>query len=221
MASWDILFRPSILTPVLLLVLYTVYKRIQQSARFPKGLPRSSQDESFRNAQSVPEKLKVLQENYSDKGLKYIHDSRLEDTAVVLPPSEIGWIISQPETILSAQEMHREQLQSDWVFLDDTIVKVPIHQDVIRGNMVRKLDAFTDPVLDELQACFEEYWGTSTEWHDVNIWDSMMKFFARTYTHERKAPTILRQLSGSLMLCYRSLLLHRSETCADAPTHHS
>lgn len=46
--------------------------------------------------------------------------------------------------------------------------------------MVRKLDSFTEPVVDELRQCFEDYWGTSTEWHEVNIWKSMMKFFART-----------------------------------------
>lgn len=46
--------------------------------------------------------------------------------------------------------------------------------------MVRKLDSFTQPVMDELRQCFEDYWGSSTEWHEVNIWDSMMKVFART-----------------------------------------
>ncbi|KAK3707578.1 hypothetical protein LTR37_012073 [Vermiconidia calcicola] len=46
--------------------------------------------------------------------------------------------------------------------------------------MVRKLDSFTEPVMDELRACFEDYWGSSTEWHEVNIWNSMLKFFART-----------------------------------------
>ena len=90
------------------------------------------------------------------------------------------WIVSQPETVLSAQEMHREQLQSDWTFLNENIVKNPLHQEVIRGNMVHKLDAFTDPVMDELRQCFEDYWGTSTEWHEVNIWNSMLKVFART-----------------------------------------
>lgn len=99
---------------------------------------------------------------------------------VVLPPSEIKWVITQPESTLSAQEMHRDQLQSDWTFLNQNIVKHPIHQDAIRNNMVRKLDSFTEPVMDELRQCFEDYWGMSTEWHEVNIWDSMMKFFART-----------------------------------------
>lgn len=98
----------------------------------------------------------------------------------MLPPSEIPWIISQPETVLSAQEIHREQLQSDWTFLNENIVKNPIHEHVIRSNMVRKLDAFTDPVLDELKQCFEDYWGSSTDWHEVNVWNSMLKMFART-----------------------------------------
>ena len=112
--------------------------------------------------------------------MTYVHKSTGQYPVVVLPPSEINWIISQPEAILSAQEMHREQLQADWAFLDENIVKHPIHQDVIRGNMVRKLDSFTEPVMDELRQCFDDYWGSSTEWHEVNIWSSMMKFFART-----------------------------------------
>ena len=122
----------------------------------------------------------LIQLKYSDNGVTYVHKSTGQYPVVVLPPSEINWIITQPESILSAQEMHREQLQSDWTFLNKDIVLHPIHQDVIRGNMVRKLDSFTEPVMDELKQCFEDYWGSSTEWHEVNIWNSMMKFFART-----------------------------------------
>ena len=99
---------------------------------------------------------------------------------MVLPPSEIPWIISQPESVLSAQETHRQLLQSDWTLLNENIVKNPIHEQVIRGNMVRKLEAFTSPVMDELRHCFEDYWGTATGWHEVNIWESMLKLFART-----------------------------------------
>lgn len=122
----------------------------------------------------------IQKRQYSDKGLPYVYKAKARDPVVIVPPSDLNWVITQPEAILSAQEMHRDQLQSDWVFLDENIVKSPIHQDVIRGNMVRKLDAFTEPVMDELRQCFEDYWGTSTEWHEVNIWDSMMKFFARS-----------------------------------------
>lgn len=117
---------------------------------------------------------------YTDKGLKYIFTSAVGEPLVVLPPDCIPWIISHPESVLSAHETHRMQLQSDWTFLDQKIVQQPRHEEVVRANMVRKLDAFTEPVMDELRQCFEDYWGTSTEWHEVNIWDSMLKVFART-----------------------------------------
>lgn len=76
--------------------------------------------------------------------------------------------------------MLRQELQSDWNFLDSNIIKHPIHKDVVSGNMIRNLDSFTQPIMEEIRLCFEEYWGTSTEWHEVNVFQSMLKLFART-----------------------------------------
>ena len=180
MAAIDILFRPSVLTFVLLVAIYAGYCRYQLYKFVPKGVPWSSKDDDVKKTKTGPEMFKKLKEKYTDHGLKFVFSSTGDAPTTILPPNEIQWIISQPETVLSAQEMHRDQLQSDWVFLNQRIVQNPIHEHVIRQNMVRNLNDFTEPVMDELRQCFEDYWGDSTEWHEVTIWDSMLKFFSRT-----------------------------------------
>lgn len=180
MAFTDILFRPSVLAFVLSIALYAGWTKVKVYRLVPKGVPWANQDEDVKKAKTSPERLQTLKDKFTDRGQKFIYSSKGEDPVLILPHSEIQWIISQPDTVLSAREMHRDSLQSDWTFLNQNIVKNPIHEHVIRQNMVRNLNDFTDPVSDELRQCFEDYWGDSTDWHEVTIWDSMLKFFSRT-----------------------------------------
>jgi len=180
MGVLDIVLRPSVLAFVALVAVYAAYSRYQAQKVIPIGIPQVNKDERIKKTKTTPELFKALKEHFSDKGLRYIYTAPGSDPLTVLPPSEMPWIISQPDSVLSAQEMHREQLQSDWVFLNQNIVQTPLHEHVIRANMVRSLNDFTDPVMDELRQCCEDYWGSSTEWKEVNIWESMLKFFSRT-----------------------------------------
>ena len=180
MSALDILFRPSVLTFVLLIALYAGYSRYQLYRLVPKNVPWSSKDADIKKTKDGPQLFSALKDKYTDKGRKFVFAARGQQPVTVLPPSEIQWIITQPDTVLSAREMHRQELQSDWTFLNENIVMNPIHEHVIRQNMVRNLNDFTDPVMDELRQCLEDYWGNSTEWHEVTIWDSMLKFFSRT-----------------------------------------
>ena len=63
MAALDIFFRPSFLTPVLLVIVYALYSRVQSNKCIPKGIPWYNQDERVKKAKSAPEMLKALNEN--------------------------------------------------------------------------------------------------------------------------------------------------------------
>ena len=153
MALTDILFRPSVLTFVLFIALYAAYRKYQVYRLVPRGIPWSNKDEDIKQAKTTPEMLSKLKEKFTDRGAKFVYKSDASDPTLILPPSEIQWIITQPDTVLSAREMHREALQSDWAFLNQNIVQNPIHEHVIRQNMVRNLNDFTEPVMDELRQC--------------------------------------------------------------------
>lgn len=180
MAITDILFRPSVLGFILFVSIYAGYSKYQYYKLVPNALPWSSQDADVKKTKTTPQMLQALKEKFTDAGRTFVFSARGQTPMVILPPKDIQWIITQPESVLSAQEMHRSELQSDWVFLNQNIVQNPIHEHVIRQNMVRNLNDFTDPVMDELRQCFEDYWGNSTEWQEVTVWDSMLKFFSRT-----------------------------------------
>ena len=99
---------------------------------------------------------------------------------VVLPPSQLSWILNQPASVLSVIELHRQALQSDYTMLDSNIVRHPIHERMIVENMIKQVGTFTEPVMDEFSHCFEDYWALrDNDWHDVCLWDSTLKFIAR------------------------------------------
>ena len=66
MAALDLLFRPSFLTLILFLVLYTVYGRMRRNRHVPKGVPWAHKDGRTKEAKSTLDELKALKEYVSN-----------------------------------------------------------------------------------------------------------------------------------------------------------
>jgi hypothetical protein len=77
-------------------------------------------------------------------------------------------------------EVARYQLQFDHTFLLPYIVDNPTHHDTIRMDLTRQLGYLTSDLLDELGTAFDELWGTSGEWHDIPVYDTLIRTVART-----------------------------------------
>ena len=104
----------------------------------------------------------------------------LGQSTVVVPISELHWIIDQPNTVLSAQENSRIGLQSDWTLLDPKVVKTQVVPRVVRHKLVRAVANFIEPMMDELKASFDEYWDTDKEnWKEIRAFMSMKDIIAR------------------------------------------
>ncbi|KAK5454296.1 hypothetical protein LTS15_006296 [Exophiala xenobiotica] len=100
---------------------------------------------------------------------------------IILPISAMSWFISQSDTVLSVDEMHRDTLQFDHTFVHPFIVENPLHHETVRTDLTRQLGSLTGPIMDELSASFDEYWGTDTEnWRELCVFDSAMQIVART-----------------------------------------
>ena len=59
---------------------------------------------------------------------------------ILLPASAITWLISQPESAVSATLPHEDFLQTEYTFLHPWIVAHPLHQEVIKSELTRQLE---------------------------------------------------------------------------------
>ncbi len=103
---------------------------------------------------------------------------------VVLPVSQTRWLLEQPDTVLNQTEVNRQFLEADHTFLHPNIVREPVHPEVIKRELTHKLlSSFADDIVDELQLCLAENWGTDTEnWREVKVYDTLLDVISRLST---------------------------------------
>lgn len=99
---------------------------------------------------------------------------------IVLPSSQTQWIAEQPESNLSVHGQLKDNMALDHGMLDEAILRAPIHEMVIRNELTRTLGTTLEPVREELLQSLDAFWGTSTEWHDVVVWESLTRVVSRT-----------------------------------------
>lgn len=102
---------------------------------------------------------------------------------VVLPLSQARWLVEQPDSVMSQTEVNRQFLEADHTFLHPNIVREPVHPQVIQRELTHRLDSFADGILEELDECFIDNWGTDTEnWKEVHIYETMLDTISRLST---------------------------------------
>ncbi|KAI1822227.1 cytochrome P450 [Xylaria intraflava] len=117
---------------------------------------------------------------YSKNGRTYVLPYFINGPQVILPPSQIPWLLKQPDNVLSQEYVNRQFLQADYAFFHANMVEDPVHPEIIRHQLTKKVDSFTDDVVDEACASLEDHWGTDTEaWREVNVYDTMLHVVSR------------------------------------------
>ncbi|KIX01016.1 uncharacterized protein Z518_10082 [Rhinocladiella mackenziei CBS 650.93] len=134
----------------------------------------------FRSTFAYKQTIHHAYELYSKKNRSCILPS-LNGTEILLPASSITWLINQPENVLSADEPHRDVLQTDFTFVHPWVVGNPLHHETIRSELTRQLGALTMDIMDELRAAFDEIWGADvTHWKEVCVFETLIHIIART-----------------------------------------
>lgn len=104
----------------------------------------------------------------------------LNGDEILLPTSTIPWLINQPESILSADEPHRDTLQTDFTFAHPFVIGNPLHHETVKSELTRQLGNLTEHIVDELGAAFDDVWGAdTTQWRDVCVFETMLQVIAR------------------------------------------
>ncbi|KAH8668751.1 cytochrome P450 [Xylariales sp. PMI_506] len=123
-------------------------------------------------------------EKYSKHDRPYVLPYFLNGPQVVLPTSQVRWLLDQPDSVLSQDHVNRQFLEADHTFMDANLVKDPVHPEIIKHELTKKINSFSGGLAEEMELCLEESWGTDTNnWREVQLYDTMLDAIARLSTN--------------------------------------
>ncbi|KAI1746961.1 cytochrome P450 [Xylaria castorea] len=164
--------------------------RLFSNASLPSNLPwagvgkhGSSLSRARANLSSFFHLTKLLDEGYmkySKNDQIYVLPYFVNGPQVILPPSQIPWLLEQPDDVLSQDHVNRQFLQVEYTFFHANRVEGPVHPEVIQHQLTKKIGTLVDDIVDEVRTVLEDCWGTDTnEWREVRVYDTMLHVMAR------------------------------------------
>ncbi|KAI9150239.1 Cytochrome P450 monooxygenase iccF [Paramyrothecium foliicola] len=132
----------------------------------------------------IPNYHKWLNEGYDTygkKNLPFIAPAPVCRPAdVVLPQSQVKWMMDQPDHVVSAHQAHNTVLNLNYNFLGDRLAQTPWAEHVIHKSITRHLPALVPDIQDEVDRALADLLGTDTEnWKSVNLWELWLALVAR------------------------------------------
>ncbi|KAI1082512.1 cytochrome P450 [Whalleya microplaca] len=175
------------------IVIATLICRLFSDASLPANLPWVGTEQrtgllgrATANLSSVTNLRDLLDEGYnkySKHNQTYVLPYFINGPQVILPSSQVRWLLEQPDSVLSQEMVNRQFLEADYTFLHANLVNDPVHPEIIQHQLTKKLGTFVDDVVEEASLCLEEIWGTDTEeWREVKVYDTMLHLIARLST---------------------------------------
>lgn len=125
------------------------------------------------------ETSKYIQEGYEkyskkDKTFAYVGPPG-GNTEIVIPRSQMQWMLDQPDSILSTSEAHYELLHGDYMMISPDILHDPYHEHVIHKALARNLNALIPELFDEVRHDVDEAFGSDTDnWKSINVWKTLL-----------------------------------------------
>ncbi|KAK3715252.1 hypothetical protein LTR37_007219 [Vermiconidia calcicola] len=99
---------------------------------------------------------------------------------VVLPPSQIRWLVEQPDAVLSIDRCLVKDLEFLYTAPAAWSFTRPFHVEAI--NKLR-MDLLIEDMSEEVRAGIDQHWGLDTEeWAEVNIEETMLLVLVRITT---------------------------------------
>lgn len=129
---------------------------------------------------------------YSKNGKAFVLPNITTGPEVILPISQLDWVLQQPDNILDQEKVNQRFLQAEHTMLHPRCIEDTVHIGVIRNELTKQLGQVTDDVNDEVDFAIRKCWGVNTrEWTEVCVYDSILEIIGRVS---------LRVLVG-LLLC--------------------
>ncbi|KAH8686129.1 cytochrome P450 [Tricladium varicosporioides] len=168
---------------------YSTHAKLNATAEFPPQVPSVGLYQGWfaglrsRLASLSSGALDVINSGYKEfsRNERSFILPGLDRSMLLVPASQIKWIVDQADSVLDSGAMQREVLQSDWTLLDPLMAQNPIHEGVVRRDLTRSLSGLIPEIVEELEGAISDGWGSDTQrWNDVVVFETMMKVVART-----------------------------------------
>ncbi|GAW17803.1 hypothetical protein ANO14919_072700 [Xylariales sp. No.14919] len=177
-------------TFALILTSLNLIRRLFSSASLPSNLPWAGEGgygsrlgRAKGNITGFFHLTKLLDEGYvkySKNDQTYVLPYFINGPQVILPPSQIPWLMEQADDVLSQEHVNRQFLEADYTFFHANMVEGSVHPEIIQHQLTKKINGFADDIVDEVRACLEDYWGTDTEeWREVRVYDTLLLVITR------------------------------------------
>ncbi|KAH9907915.1 cytochrome P450 [Xylariomycetidae sp. FL2044] len=109
-------------------------------------------------------------ENYSKEGKTVLVPGFGTRCEVIMPPSSMRWLLSQPERILSLGEALIEVDQVEYSLGHGRYLADPWQGDLVKTELNLVLENVCDAMNDELKHAFDTYFGTdSKDWKEIDL----------------------------------------------------
>ncbi|KAI1117650.1 cytochrome P450 [Nemania sp. NC0429] len=190
-------------TIALIVTSLNLVRRLCSNASLPSNLPwvgvgdhNSRLGRVKANLTSFFDLPRLLDEGYvkySKNDEVFVLPYFINGPQVVLPPSQIPWLVAQTDDVLSQEDVNRQFLESDYSFFQANMVRHPVHPEIVQHELTRKLGGFVDDIVDEARAGLDEHWGTDTEeWREVRVYDTVLLVVARMTLRVLMGPALCR-----------------------------
>ncbi|KAL0257050.1 hypothetical protein SLS55_007860 [Diplodia seriata] len=112
---------------------------------------------------------------------------------LVLPRSQMAWLLEQPDAVLSTSAAHYDALHGDYSFLTPALLADPYHEHVIHRSLARNLATLIPAVDAEVRNATDAAFGLDTdEWKSVNVWDALLELVPQVTNRMLVGPELCR-----------------------------
>jgi cytochrome P450 len=177
----ELLLRPAVLVPAVALVAFVAYQFFFAGPQLPKlAIVGAREGDWFpffqakwRNTLDFKSAVKLADEKYRDQAV--LMPLLGSNNLVLLPRSETQFVSDQPDSVLDMHTQAIETLQTDYTSTDPNLVRFPVHHKLITTTLTNQIGNLVPDVAEETAWGFEQHWGSSTEYREVCVYDTMRK----------------------------------------------
>lgn len=117
---------------------------------------------------------------YSKRDQAFVLPNLVAGAEVILPMSQMRWLLEQPDHVLNQNEVNREFLHADRTMLHPNVIRDTVHGRVIRREMTKDLDNYADAIVEEIDHSLGLNWGINhCSWTEVPVYDTMLDVISR------------------------------------------